>query len=85
MLRSCANTGVVTLGASPTTGTYLLPRLIAVFRQRNPQVVVQLRVSASLCSSVFIPRFRESLFGEQHNEHGNPNKRANYDPRALCR
>ena len=58
VLRSCANTGVVTLGASQTTGTYLLPRLIAVFRQRNPQVVVQLRVSASQCFSASNPLLR---------------------------
>jgi DNA-binding transcriptional LysR family regulator len=45
--RSRANTGVVSLGASQTTGTYLLPRLIAVFRQRNPQVVIRLRVRRS--------------------------------------
>ena len=49
--RSCANTGVVSLGASQTTGTYLLPRLIAIFRQRNPQVVVQLQARAApLCT-----------------------------------
>ena len=48
---SCANTGVVSLGASQTTGTYLLPRLIAVFRQRNPQVVVKLQVHDIIKSS----------------------------------
>ncbi|KAK9823685.1 hypothetical protein WJX72_004627 [[Myrmecia] bisecta] len=49
-----ANTGVVTLGASQTVGTYIMPRLIAAFRQRNPQVTVQLQVDKSrrVCDAV---------------------------------
>lgn len=36
--------GTLIVGASQTTGTYLMPRLIGVFRQRYPQVTVQLQV-----------------------------------------
>lgn len=32
------------LGASQTTGTYLLPRLISLYRQRNQEVALQLQV-----------------------------------------
>ena len=38
------NEGTLVLGASQTTGTYLMPRLIGLFRQRYPQVKVQLQV-----------------------------------------
>ena len=34
-----ASTGVVSLGASQTVGTYLMPRLIATFKKSNPQVL----------------------------------------------
>lgn len=44
LLCSCANTGVVCLGASQTTGTYLMPRLISVYRQSNQEVALQLQV-----------------------------------------
>ena len=33
------NTGVVSLGASQTVGTYLMPRLIAAFKRNNPEVL----------------------------------------------
>lgn len=33
-----ASTGVVSLGASQTVGTYVMPRLIAAFKRNNPQV-----------------------------------------------
>nr|YP_009511578.1 lysR transcriptional regulator [Melanthalia intermedia]AXI97455.1 lysR transcriptional regulator [Melanthalia intermedia] len=36
--------GTLIIGASQTTGTYLMPRLIGLFRQRYPQVNVQLQV-----------------------------------------
>jgi DNA-binding transcriptional LysR family regulator len=36
--------GKLILGGSQTTGTYLMPRLIGIFRQRYPQVKVQLKV-----------------------------------------
>lgn len=35
-----ASTGVVSLGASQTVGTYLMPRLIAAFKKNNPEVCV---------------------------------------------
>ena len=35
--------GTLIVGASQTTGTYLMPRLIGLFRQRYPQVAVQLQ------------------------------------------
>jgi DNA-binding transcriptional LysR family regulator len=45
---SCANTGVVCLGASQTTGTYLMPRLISLYRQHNQEVALQLQVHPTL-------------------------------------
>nr|YP_010443820.1 LysR transcriptional regulator [Vacuolaria virescens]UTE94707.1 LysR transcriptional regulator [Vacuolaria virescens] len=36
--------GTLIVGASQTTGTYLMPRLIGLFRQRYPQISVQLQV-----------------------------------------
>ncbi|WP_287129774.1 LysR substrate-binding domain-containing protein [Candidatus Cyanaurora vandensis] len=36
--------GSLTIGASQTTGTYLMPRLIGLFRAQFPQVTVQLHV-----------------------------------------
>ncbi|DBB03856.1 TPA: hypothetical protein ACH3X1_012948 [Trebouxia sp. C0004] len=49
-----ASTGVVSLGASQTVGTYIMPRLVAAFKKSNPEVVVQLAVdkSRSVCLSV---------------------------------
>ncbi len=35
------------MGASQTTGTYLLPRMIGVFRQKYPDVAVQLHVHST--------------------------------------
>nr|QUE29907.1 rbcR [Erythrocladia irregularis] len=39
--------GNLIVGASQTTGTYLMPRLIGLFRQRYPQVAVQLQVHST--------------------------------------
>jgi DNA-binding transcriptional LysR family regulator len=39
--------GTLIVGASQTTGTYLMPRLIGLFRQKYPQVAVQLQVHSS--------------------------------------
>lgn len=39
--------GTLIVGASQTTGTYLLPRMIGVFRQRYPDVAVQLHVHST--------------------------------------
>ncbi|CAG9466870.1 unnamed protein product [Pedinophyceae sp. YPF-701] len=46
--------GTVCLGASQTTGTYLMPRLISMFSSRYPTVNVQLRVDISrrVCRAV---------------------------------
>jgi DNA-binding transcriptional LysR family regulator len=40
-------TGNLILGASQTTGTYLMPRLIGLFRQKYPQINVQLQVHST--------------------------------------
>nr|YP_010596565.1 probable RuBisCO transcriptional regulator [Chrysotila carterae]WAK83201.1 probable RuBisCO transcriptional regulator [Chrysotila carterae] len=37
-------TGVLTVGASQTIGTYLMPRLLGIFRHRYPQIEVKLRI-----------------------------------------
>nr|BDA98962.1 LysR transcriptional regulator [Rhodomonas sp. NIES-2332] len=39
--------GTLIVGASQTTGTYLMPRLIGLFRQKYPQVAVQLQVHST--------------------------------------
>jgi len=39
--------GTLIVGASQTTGTYLLPRMIGQFRQRYPDVAVQLHVHST--------------------------------------
>ena len=39
--------GTLIVGASQTTGTYLLPRMIGMFRQRYPDVAVQLQVHST--------------------------------------
>lgn len=39
--------GTLVVGASQTTGTYLMPRLIGLFRQKYPQVAVQLQVHST--------------------------------------
>ncbi|APB34734.1 LysR family transcriptional regulator [Gloeomargarita lithophora Alchichica-D10] len=39
--------GTLIVGASQTTGTYLMPRLIGLFRQRYPQVAVKLQVHST--------------------------------------
>lgn len=37
-------TGGLIIGASQTTGTYLMPRLIGIFRNKYPQIAVELQV-----------------------------------------
>lgn len=39
--------GTLIVGASQTTGTYLLPRLLGLFRQKYPEVTVQLQVHST--------------------------------------
>lgn len=39
--------GTLIIGASQTTGTYLLPRMIGLFRNRYPEVSVQLHVHST--------------------------------------
>ena len=39
--------GTLIVGASQTTGTYLLPRMIGMFRQKYPDVAVQLHVHST--------------------------------------
>ena len=39
--------GSLVVGASQTTGTYLLPRMIGLFRQKFPEVSVQLQVHST--------------------------------------
>ena len=39
--------GSLTVGASQTTGTYLMPRMIGLFRQKYPQVSVQLQIHST--------------------------------------
>ena len=39
--------GSLVIGASQTTGTYLMPRMIGLFRQKYPDVTVQLQVHST--------------------------------------
>ena len=39
--------GVLTIGASQTTGTYLMPRLIGIFRHKYPQISIELQVHST--------------------------------------
>ena len=39
--------GSIIIGASQTTGTYLMPRMIGLFRQKYPQVSVQLQIHST--------------------------------------
>lgn len=39
--------GTLIIGASQTTGTYLMPRLIGLFRHKYPQIAVQLQVHST--------------------------------------
>ena len=39
--------GTLIIGASQTTGTYLMPRMIGLFRQKYPDVSVQLQVHST--------------------------------------
>ena len=39
--------GTLIIGASQTTGTYLMPKLIGIFRQKYPQIAVELQVHST--------------------------------------
>ena len=39
--------GVLIIGASQTTGTYLMPKLIGIFRHKYPQIAVELQVHST--------------------------------------
>ncbi len=39
--------GSIIIGASQTTGTYLMPRMIGLFRQKYPEVSVQLQIHST--------------------------------------
>jgi DNA-binding transcriptional LysR family regulator len=39
--------GGLTIGASQTTGTYLMPRLIGIFRQKYPNITLELQVHST--------------------------------------
>jgi DNA-binding transcriptional LysR family regulator len=41
------HTGKLIVGASQTTGTYLLPQIIGLFRQRYPNINVQLQINST--------------------------------------
>jgi len=40
-------TGALTIGASQTTGTYLMPRLIGIFKHKYPDINVELQVHST--------------------------------------
>ena len=44
---NCLKGGCLVVGASQTTGTYLMPRMIGLFRRKYPDVVVQLQVHST--------------------------------------
>jgi|TARA_B110000444_G_scaffold116092_1_gene109347 DNA-binding transcriptional LysR family regulator len=39
--------GALVIGASQTTGTYLMPRLIGIFRHKYPQIGIELQVNST--------------------------------------
>ena len=39
--------GILIIGASQTTGTYLMPRLIGIFRHKYPQIAIELQVHST--------------------------------------
>jgi len=39
--------GTLIIGASQTTGTYLMPRLIGIFRHKYPQITIELQVHST--------------------------------------
>lgn len=41
------NSGTLVIGASQTTGTYLMPRLIGIFRHKYPQISIELKVHST--------------------------------------
>lgn len=44
---SCFQSGKLIVGASQTTGTYLMPKVIGLFRQRYPSIEIQLQVNST--------------------------------------
>ena len=46
--------GSLIVGASQTTGTYLMPRMIGLFRQKYPDVSVQLQVHSTRRTGVLV-------------------------------
>jgi len=65
------HTGKVLLGASQTTGTYIMPRLIGMFRARNPMVAVNLQVKtgSQICAAVEAGSVDVALIGGDVPEH----------------
>eukprot|EP00455_Lapot_gusevi_P001949 TRINITY_DN10750_c0_g1_i2.p1 TRINITY_DN10750_c0_g1~~TRINITY_DN10750_c0_g1_i2.p1 ORF type:complete len:260 (+),score=-66.91 TRINITY_DN10750_c0_g1_i2:430-1209(+) len=64
--------GTLVLGASQTTGTYLIPRLIGIFKQHYPQIIVKLHVYSTkqVCYNVFKGNIDLALVGgEVPNEY----------------
>lgn len=53
--------GTLIVGASQTTGTYLLPRMIGMFRQRYPDVAVQLQVHSTRRTAWSVANGQEDL------------------------
>ena len=59
--------GTLVVGASQTTGTYLMPRMIGLFRQKYPDVSVQLQVHSTrrTCWSVANGQIDLAIIGGQ--------------------
>jgi DNA-binding transcriptional LysR family regulator len=57
--------GTLIIGASQTTGTYLMPRMLGLFRQKYPEVSVQLHVHSTrrTCWSVVNGQIDLALIG----------------------
>jgi DNA-binding transcriptional LysR family regulator len=58
-------TGSLVIGASQTTGTYLMPKLISLFRKKFPQILVQLHVDSTrhICWNVANGQIDLALIG----------------------
>lgn len=79
--------GSLVIGASQTTGTYLMPRLIGLFRQRYPQVNVQLQVHSTRLISWSVANGQADLAvigGEVPNELKNVLKITSYAEDELA-